>query len=236
MSERRVDLLLVDSFHTVSTVKVTILDALVIQSVASAMHLSTRTKSIIHKKRMFAKTYERNEPERIFTSIRRFSLVQKGEADDSGNEDTDDGFGSAAGSTRQPKRSLPNLTTTMASGNAGNTTIDSLGQSSNAATSSATNNRRNELLNELLLELTMVTIPWTNQTSYLSQLPPEVMLAIMKCMDDLSIYALAKASHRWRLLINSTVDWKHFIRTRWPLFPLSDEDHSINLSRIYDQL
>lgn len=82
----------------------------------------------------------------------------------------------------------------------------------------------------------MVTIPWTNQNSYLSHLPPEVMLAIMKCMDDLSIYAVAKASHRWRILINSTVDWKQFIRTRWPLFPLSDDDNSSNLSRIYDQL
>lgn len=62
------------------------------------------------------------------------------------------------------------------------------------------------------------------------------MLAIMKCMDDLSIYALAKASSRWSELINSTVDWKQFIRTRWPLFPLSDNDNSANLSRIYDQL
>ena len=62
------------------------------------------------------------------------------------------------------------------------------------------------------------------------------MLAITKCMDDLSIYALAKASHRWRQLINSTVDWKQFIRTRWPLFPLSDDENGTNLSRIYDQL
>jgi hypothetical protein len=55
-------------------------------------------------------------------------------------------------------------------------------------------------------------------------------------MDDLSIYALAKASNRWKQLIDSTVDWKQFIRTRWPLFPLTDEDNSANLSRIYDQL
>jgi len=166
------------------------------------------------------------------------SCEDKGEADDSGNEDTDDvGYGCGAGSTRQPKRSLSNVMTTNASLNANasaNTMIDSSIQSNSSSTNN--NHRRNDLLNELLLELTMVTIPWTNQTSYLSQLPPEVMLAIMKCMDDLSIYALAKASNRWRILINSTVDWKQFIRTRWPLFPLSEDDNSSNLSRIYDQL
>ena len=102
--------------------------------------------------------------------------------------------------------------------------------------SSAANNRRNDLSNELLLELTACPIIWDDHTSYLSQLSPEVMLAIMKCMDDLSIYALAKASHRWRQLINSTVDWKQFLRTRWPLFPLSDDENGTNLSRIYDQL
>ena len=107
---------------------------------------------------------------------------------------------------------------------------------SNAIVSSTSNNRRNELLNELLLELTTTSITWNDQTSYLSELPPEVMLAIMKCMDDLSIYALARASNRWRQLIDSTVDWKQFIRTRWPLFPLSEEDTGTNLSRIYDQL
>jgi hypothetical protein len=106
----------------------------------------------------------------------------------------------------------------------------------NSITSSISNNRRNDLLNELLLELTTPALIWDDDTSYLSQLPPEVMLTIMKCMDDLSIYALAKASHRWRQLIDSTVDWKQFIRTRWPLFPLSDEDTSTHLSRIYDQL
>ncbi len=106
----------------------------------------------------------------------------------------------------------------------------------NSVVSSTSNNRRNDLLNELLLELTTTNIIWNDHTSYLSQLPPEVMLTIMKCMDDLSIYALARASNRWRQLIDSTVDWKQFIRTRWPLFPLTDEDNSANLSRIYDQL
>jgi hypothetical protein len=91
-------------------------------------------------------------------------------------------------------------------------------------------------LNELLLELTASNVIWNDQTSYLGQLPPEVMLTIMKSMDDLSIYALAKASHRWKQLIDSTVDWRQFIRTRWPLFPLADDDQSTNLSRVYDQL
>jgi hypothetical protein len=118
------------------------------------------------------------------------------------------------------------------------TNLDSSLQSAtNSVVSSTLNNRRNDLLNELLLELTATNIIWNDHTSYLSQLPPEVMLAIMKCMDDLSIYALAKASNRWRQLINSTVDWKQFIRTRWPLFPLSDDDdNNANPSRIYDQL
>ena len=62
------------------------------------------------------------------------------------------------------------------------------------------------------------------------------MLAIMKCMDDVSIFALPKAFHRWRQLINWTVDWKQFIRTRWSLFPLCDDENGTNLSRIYDQL
>ncbi|CAF4222842.1 unnamed protein product, partial [Adineta steineri] len=133
----------------------------------------------------------------------------KGEADDSGNEDTDDGYACASGSNKQPKKSL---STTV--------TIDSSAQATtNSSMSSASNNRRNDLLNELLLELTASNIIWNDDTSYLSQLPPEVMLTIMKCMDDLSIYALAKASNRWRQLIDSTVDWKQFIRTRWPLFP-----------------
>jgi len=107
----------------------------------------------------------------------------------------------------------------------------------NSLFSLASANRRNDLLNELLIELTGPKVIWNDQTSYLSQLPPEVMLTIMKCMDDLSIYALAKASSRWRQLIDSTVDWKQFIRRRWPLFPLTDDDsNSVNLSRIYDQL
>ena len=115
--------------------------------------------------------------------------------------------------------------------------VDSSIQSANnAIVSSASNHRRNDLLNELLLELTTTSVIWDDDTSYLSELPPEVMLAIMKCMDDLSIYALARASNRWKLLIDSTVDWRQFIRTRWPLFPLSEEDNSVNLSRIYDQL
>ena len=101
---------------------------------------------------------------------------------------------------------------------------------------SASNNRRNDLLNELLLELTTPTIVWNDTRSYLGHLPAEVMLSIVKCMDDLSIYALAKASTRWKQLIDSTVDWKQFIRTRWPLFPVSDDETSSNLSRIYDRL
>lgn len=105
-----------------------------------------------------------------------------------------------------------------------------------AASASSATNRRNDLLNELLLELTASSVIWNDQSSYLSQLPPEVMLAIMKCMDDLSIYALAKASNRWKQLIDSTVDWRQFIRTRWPLFPLADDDQTMNLSHIYDQL
>lgn len=112
----------------------------------------------------------------------------------------------------------------------------SIQSTNNAIVSSSSNNRRNDLLNELLLELTATSVIWDDHTSYLSELPPEVMLAIMKCMDDLSIYSLARASNRWRLLIDSTVDWRQFIRTRWPLFPLSEEDTSANLSRIYDQL
>lgn len=115
--------------------------------------------------------------------------------------------------------------------------VDSSIQSANnAIVSSSSNHRRNDLLNELLLELTTTSVIWDDHTSYLSELPPEVMLAIMKCMDDLSIYALARASNRWRLLIDSTVDWRQFIRTRWPLFPLSEDDTTVNLSRIYDQL
>lgn len=115
--------------------------------------------------------------------------------------------------------------------------MDSSVQSANnSVISLSSNNRRNDLLNELLLELTTQNVIWNDHTSYLSQLPPEVMLTIMKCMDDLSIYALAKASTRWSQLIDSTVDWRQFIRTRWPLFPLSDNENSANLSRIYDQL
>jgi len=112
----------------------------------------------------------------------------------------------------------------------------SISPTTNSVVSSTSNNRRNDLLNELLIELTTSNVIWNDHRSYLSQLLPEVMLTIMKCMDGLSIYALAKASNRWKQLIDSTVDWKQFIRTRWPLFPLSDNDNSINLSRIYDQL
>ncbi|CAF0997074.1 unnamed protein product [Rotaria magnacalcarata] len=148
----------------------------------------------------------------------------KGEADDSGNEDTDDGFACASGTNKQAKR-----TSTTS-------TDSSIQSANNSVISLISNNRRNDLLNELLLELTVPNSIWNDHASYLSQLPPEVMLAIMKCMDDLSIYALAKASNRWSQLIDSTVDWKQFIRTRWPLFPLSDDDNSLNLSRIYDQL
>lgn len=101
---------------------------------------------------------------------------------------------------------------------------------------STSNNRRNDLLNELLLELTTKNILWNDGTSYLGRLPTEVMLAIMKCMDDLSIYALANASERWRQLIDSTVDWKKFIRIRWPLFPIADDETSVELHRIYDRL
>lgn len=151
---------------------------------------------------------------------------QKGEADDSGNEDTDDGYACASGSTKQTKKTLTTANNS-----------DSATQSNpNSVLSSSSNNRRNDLLNELLLELTGPSVIWNDQTSYLSQLPPEVMLTIMKCMDDLSIYALAKASYRWRQLIDSTVDWKQFIRRRWPLFPVSEDDDSSYLSRIYDQL
>ncbi|UJR30773.1 hypothetical protein I4U23_018293 [Adineta vaga] len=154
----------------------------------------------------------------------------KGEADDSGNEDTDDGYPCPLGSSRPPKKSL--LNTNMDSSVSATTTT----AGNNSVVSSVSNNRRNDLLNELLLELTAANVIWNDHTSYLSELPPEVMLTIMKCMDDLSIYALAKASNRWKQLIDSTVDWKQFIRTRWPLFPLSDDDQTTNLSRIYDQL
>ncbi|CAF1581048.1 unnamed protein product, partial [Didymodactylos carnosus] len=97
-------------------------------------------------------------------------------------------------------------------------------------------NRRNELLNELVYELTTPRTKVSSSDTYLENLPPEVMLAIMKNMDDLSIYAISKASYRWRRLINSTVDWQTFLRTRWPLFVLSRNDDNIDISRIYDHL
>jgi hypothetical protein len=161
--------------------------------------------------------------------------LKKGEADDSGNDDTDDGYACGSGQARQPKRISPPTPPSPAAITAN---ADSTMATTNVLVSSSATNRRNDLLHELLLELTTPAFIWHNQTSYLSELPAEVMLNIMKCMDDLSIYALAKASNRWKQLIHSTVDWKKFIRTRWPLFPLSDDDNSnrSNPSRIYDQL
>jgi len=82
-------------------------------------------------------------------------------------------------------------------------------------------NVRSEKLQEKIFELTTPRETQRMPTQLVNSLPPEVLIAIFRHLDDLSLWIAMQVCRRWEQLIideYSDQKWKTAINQRWPLF------------------
>jgi ubiquitin-conjugating enzyme E2 D/E len=71
----------------------------------------------------------------------------------------------------------------------------------------------------------------------IDSLPTEVLLALFRYLDDVSLYRVTNVCVRWRNIIRAELSenaWQRFINTRWPLF--QPQYHVTSWKTIYTKL
>ncbi|XP_014238394.1 uncharacterized protein LOC106660075 [Trichogramma pretiosum] len=77
-----------------------------------------------------------------------------------------------------------------------------------------------------------------NEQGLVNRLPPEVLLAIFRYLDDISLWCVANVCRRWFNLLSNHMPpdlWEKFVKKRWPLFKPSNESIT-NWYKVYDRL
>lgn len=60
-----------------------------------------------------------------------------------------------------------------------------------------------------------------NEANTIDALPVEVLLAIFKHLDDVSLWYVSKVCRRWRTILETNITpsiWQRYVHDRWPLF------------------